>query len=223
MNLHRHFPNPFRFSIHHHHRPSESTMVFLDGLRLDISENLRYSIGTCINCREQITDLRLLQGKHFYSSPCGYSHFWCGDCLSDHYKSSLESNEGWFPHCCSIYFSANVVSTIVGRHHDNSEEKATDAPNPKTDKENPENNVFCAKCNDFIPNPNWKLGLARCLGCGLDTCTRCRQPKHEGDCNNVAQSTKLKKLNLLAKKKGWVTCEMCGQILEKIHGCNKIQ
>ncbi len=86
-------------------------------------------------------------------------------------------------------------------------------------------NASCATPFDFEPpHPNasddaWRI---ECPLCKTATCVRCKTIWHAGaTCVQAkASSAEADELKELAKKEKWKSCPKCGEVIERISGCN---
>ena len=87
-----------------------------------------------------------------------------------------------------------------------------------------EDRIYCSKapCSAFIPRRFIveTLDAAICPACFAETCIKCKQAGHVGDC---PIDEGLEKTRQLASDSGWRACSNCARLVEKNGGCHHMR
>ncbi|KAF2708516.1 hypothetical protein K504DRAFT_355681, partial [Pleomassaria siparia CBS 279.74] len=177
---------------------------------------------SCLICGDSEAECTL------HSAPCG-NHYYCVDCLADHFKHAT-SNERLYPaQCCGAMFLSTDWEGILP--HDvmqgyQSKEKGEYSIMKKY-------RVYCGNpsCAKFIhPVSNVSeafstVTYAVCeFGCGHNTCVECRNVINDDPASHTCTVTEAdQKFKDAAEKEGYQECPECGHIVELADACNHIE
>ena len=169
---------------------------------LDQLETLSSQIVECAVCLEPVF-------RH-YAANLSCKHSFCIECLQQGLNSMMAGN-GEF-RCCGKYIPLPLVQQFG-----NPKSEALLAYKSWLAEASSKNPFYCCEkaCSAFIPSYLFRNGLARCMKCGMNTCTNCRGRQHEGICGY-----ELKQFNNLAKVNNWKFCPTCRHLVERTYGCD---
>ncbi|XDG06850.1 hypothetical protein ABKA04_006465 [Annulohypoxylon sp. FPYF3050] len=143
-------------------------------------------------------------------------HKYCSNCIRTIFTTSFEQEGNFPPHCCddTIHLTPRLVA-LLGKD-------VWSVYIAKRAEYKPGKRIYCSNtgCGSFISVDYRFNHFAICQKCDALTCTKCRNPCHEGDCPADDGSSEVKKL---AKDQGWVECPKCGTVIEKAAGCDAIR
>jgi len=140
----------------------------------------------------------------------------CPECTTCIKKRFLDYIKGVYPlpRCCEdlidiFDFPSHVISEQI--RLDFEEKKAELAtPNP----------TYCFEltCQTFI-NPKYITpnSKATCTVCNAETCTKCKNQFHDGEC---VVDEELARLKEFAKAEGYQQCSRCNRMVERSEGCD---
>ncbi|CZR59200.1 uncharacterized protein PAC_09092 [Phialocephala subalpina] len=155
----------------------------------------------CVSCMEPGNK------KEMAVLPC--DHAYCSECITGAFKSALKSHTPF--KCCSTTIStanltAHLSNSFIQKYNLLLLELSTKKP------------TYCSSptCSKFIPPSSIHGPIATCTSCRTRTCVACTKQEHSGVCKEDKDG---KKVEELAKKKGWKQCPKCSQILERTEGC----
>ena len=138
-------------------------------------------------------------------------HAYCRSCLTDLLRTSLTDTTLFPPRCCGsrIPVAACIElcpPDLIKRYME--KEVELESPNP----------VYCSNryCAKFIKPENMTADVATCLGCGEETCTTCKNPRHRGLC---PEDPTVQMLMDVAGQKRWQRCPKCRTMVELREGC----
>ncbi|KAI0890463.1 uncharacterized protein GGS22DRAFT_13902 [Annulohypoxylon maeteangense] len=161
----------------------------------------------CASCLDS------LPATEMHTLPC--LHSYCADCARMLFRLSFQSDGSFPPRCCNepVDLTPRLV-TALG-------EEIWSVYIAKRKESKTDTRIYCsnADCGSFIQDEYRFTGFAICSECKSLTCMECKAPCHDGDCN---PHDPLAELRELAKKEGWLQCYKCGNIIEKVDGCDRI-
>jgi hypothetical protein len=161
---------------------------------------------TCIGCFEWFPP------SETFKSNC--THKYCRTCFNTIMETSFENNSAFPPRCCSQAITIDKIHPFITRELDQAYRK-------KQIEYETLDRTYCSNiaCQVFIPPHPDESDVVHCQVCTERTCTRCKNPAHEGDC---VPDKSLEELLSLGKKKGWRCCPKCRQMIERVTGCSHI-
>ncbi|KAF8865870.1 hypothetical protein BDZ45DRAFT_579817 [Acephala macrosclerotiorum] len=155
----------------------------------------------CVSCMEPGNK------KEMAVLPC--EHAYCSECITGAFKSAFKSHTPF--KCCgttipTTNFTAHLSNAFIQKYDLLLLELSTKKP------------TYCSSptCSKFIPPSSIHGPIAICGSCRTRTCVACTKQEHSGVCKEDKDG---KKVEELAKKKGWKQCPKCSQILERTEGC----
>ncbi|KAE8451919.1 hypothetical protein EG329_002760 [Mollisiaceae sp. DMI_Dod_QoI] len=155
----------------------------------------------CVSCMEPGNK------KEMAILPC--NHAYCGECITGAFKTAYKSRTPF--KCCgrtvpTANLSQQLTTPFVQKYDLLLLELSTKKP------------TYCSSptCSKFIPPSSIHGPIAICPTCRIRTCVACNKKEHSGVCKEDKDG---KKVEELAKKKGWKQCPKCSQILERTEGC----
>jgi E3 ubiquitin-protein ligase RNF144 len=138
-------------------------------------------------------------------------HAYCRGCLIDLFQTSLTDTTLFPPRCCGKYIPVSACVDVLPRelmrqYEDKRVELAS--PNP----------VYCSNryCAKFIKPGSVTADVAVCQSCSTETCTVCKNPKHNGLC---PKDPTVQLLMDVAGKQRWQRCPRCRTMVELLVGC----
>jgi hypothetical protein len=160
---------------------------------------------SCIACLTAFPEELLIK--------CPCDHKYCDHCLAEHFKVSIQSL-AFPPACCG-----QIIPLDLAEPHLNIRLLAS-YKTKKAAIENP-GTVHCAllSCQARIAPENISNGRATCI-CKTVTCVMCKFTVHENAC---PEDTDRVALLSLAVAEGFRACYRCGELYERIHGCNHMK
>lgn len=160
----------------------------------------------CSACTDTYPEQQVL------TAPC--EDRYCRACLAHLFRSSLTDETLYPPRCCTQpipvddarpFLPGDLVSEFIDRREELERQDRTYCHRPE--------------CSAFIPPRiiNQANNIAGCQTCGYETCAKCKNQLHLGDCS---ESESHKQLLALAEEKKWKQCSACHRIIELNTGCN---
>jgi E3 ubiquitin-protein ligase RNF144 len=164
----------------------------------------------CSACMEQCARFNTLELKCVRPGEV-VQHAYCRSCLIDLLRTSLTDTTLFPPRCCGkrIPIAACIdlcPPDLIKQYMD--KEVELESPNP----------VYCSNryCAKFIKPESVTAEIAKCLGCGEETCTICKNPRHKGLC---PEDPTVQMLMDVACEKSWQRCPKCRTMVELREGC----
>ncbi|KAJ5089821.1 IBR domain protein [Penicillium argentinense] len=160
----------------------------------------------CVACG----DLRF--ASEGVKAPC--PHFYCKDCLTAFFESTLNDTSNFPPSCCGIMIPPTSATSVLSADLIRRTEH-------KLIEHEDTSPAYCADpaCAQYIFPNNRVFNTGICRVCRKGTCLLCKKNSHPNDC--LPESTDNQVLEL-AGKKGWKQCPNCGNVVELVSGCNHI-
>jgi hypothetical protein len=160
---------------------------------------------SCIACLTTFSEESLIQ--------CPCEHTYCDQCLAEHFKASIQSL-AFPPSCCG-----QIIPLELAGPHLNIRLLAS-YNTKKAAIENP-GVTHCAllSCQARIAPENISNGRATCT-CKTITCVMCKFVAHGDAC---PEDTDRAALLSIAVAEGLRACYRCGELYERIHGCNHMK
>jgi E3 ubiquitin-protein ligase RNF144 len=165
---------------------------------------------SCSACMEQFARFAVLELGCKREEDDTY-HAYCRGCLIDLFQTSLTDTTLFPPRCCGKYIPASACADVLPRelmrqYEDKQRELAS--PNP----------VYCSNryCGKFIKPGSVTADVAVCQICSTETCTVCKNPKHNGLC---PKDPTVQLLMDVAGKQQWQRCPRCRTMVELLVGC----
>jgi hypothetical protein len=191
-------------------------------LRFNTTHNLSRSINSdreamptidwkrCVACLESFDEA----SKVRWWADCHHSY--CTACIEALLRSSLAG--GPFPlQCCG-----QVISCWT---HENLQAALPDDLNSQLAKKKEEfessDRTYCSvpTCSAFIASSQISENDATCPACDCVTCVACKAPTHSGECPT---DEALQELMLQAGDSGWMRCEKCKSLIERVDGYDEM-
>jgi len=142
------------------------------------------------------------------------NHAYCRECLQALFEASVTDPSLFPPRCCSAIIPLFSCVPFLP--------KATMARfvERRDELETP-NRTYCSdpKCAKWVKPISITAGVATCHCCSRQTCTTCKQKKHDGLC---PVDENVKELMNVAEKRRWKTCPACKNMVELAQGCYHI-
>jgi hypothetical protein len=141
---------------------------------------------------------------------CPCDHTYCAPCLTEHFKSGIQG-PGFPPACCSQPIPLDLVRPhLTHQLLTRFNEKQAIIDNPAA--------IYCAllSCQTLLLPENFVNGTITCA-CSTVTCVACRFIAHEGACSDSTERTALLQLTI---SEGLRACYRCGELYDRVEGCN---
>ncbi|KAH7408214.1 hypothetical protein DE146DRAFT_605434 [Phaeosphaeria sp. MPI-PUGE-AT-0046c] len=178
--------------------------------RVDSFEDEHVAHTFCSACMEQcaLSDTLELECKRPEDA---IKHAYCRSCLIDLLRTSLTDTTLFPPRCCGkripIFACVKLCPpALIDQYRDKQNELAL--PNP----------VYCSNryCGKFIKPGCVTADVATCPSCKEETCTICKNPRHNGLC---PKDPTVQMLMEVAGEKRWQRCPRCRTMVELFEGC----
>ncbi|PSS15017.1 hypothetical protein M430DRAFT_104742, partial [Amorphotheca resinae ATCC 22711] len=162
-------------------------------------------------CQDQFPITELVQAS------C--SHEYCQDCSTALFTHAIKDQSMFPPKCCGQPITLESVRKFL------TAELIDDFKRTKEERDTP-NRTYCSNktCSAFLKPIETRKPATLCVddnltcsSCGTITCTICKGAAHYGDC---PADTNLQRALETATENNWKRCKACGQIVERIDGCN---
>lgn len=214
----------------HHKKRSKSQKAVVDGMKklrdafdeyTDAQKDLEEYVSSLVEpselsveCTACSTETRV---DDMYRSKC--KHAYCRECLQVIFTASFShADKTCPPQCCHTPMELSgaryhLEHTVVSRVERTIEENETPA----------QQRLYCSnpECGIFLAAHTWSPdGWDHvCYECSAVTCSKCRQPDHDGGCDAFDLAKQLSDLRKEARKLGLKNCR-CGMAYERSMGCN---
>jgi hypothetical protein len=159
---------------------------------------------TCMPCATEVS------GNEAIELPC--HHAYCRGCLTRHVRNAMIREVHFPPRCCTQVISENIIDGFLSEEMVSSyREKQLEYSIPAAQR------VYCHRptCSAIIP-PVRGAAAVTCRKCGSSTCVACKNGHHDGRCPEDESTAQLLGV---ARRRGWMRCSRCRNMIERIQGC----
>lgn len=151
------------------------------------------------------------------------SHYLCDSCLVSMFKVSLTSEELFPPHCCRepILISPRVLGWLPAGLTMRVLDKMAEVEMDRLEHKR----TYChvPRCSTLVPRGHIIGNKAACRDCRALTCIVCKEKYHDDGVCAKKGGFQAPEVEKVAEREGWKRCQSCGQMIERIEGCNRMR